>query len=66
MTWLIQWAAPIDDIPAACQAIANDIRRWIDLGCVTLDGLPGKRYFANGIGIGFERGSQHHHLQRSA
>ena len=46
--------APINDIPAACQAIANDIRRWIDLGCVTLDGLPGKRYFANGIGIGFD------------
>ena len=42
------------EIDAACKAIANDKRRKIDIGQIITDDIPEGRYFANGVGIGFD------------
>ncbi|MBU1050759.1 YegS/Rv2252/BmrU family lipid kinase [Candidatus Bipolaricaulota bacterium] len=42
------------DLSAACQALGDDHRRWIDVGRVTGGDFPEGRYFGNGIGIGFD------------
>jgi diacylglycerol kinase (ATP) len=38
----------------ACKLIANNKRRKIDVGHIIADEVPEGRYFANGIGIGFD------------
>lgn len=38
----------------ACQAIARDRRKWIDVGWVKGGDYPEGRYFGNGVGVGFD------------
>jgi diacylglycerol kinase (ATP) len=42
------------DLEAACQALADGQRRWIDVGFVQGGDYPLGRYFGNGVGIGFD------------
>lgn len=42
------------DIDSACKLIANGKSRKIDIGHILTDDLPEGRYFANGLGIGFD------------
>ena len=42
------------DLAAACQALADNQRRWIDVGFVQGGDYPNGRYFGNGVGIGFD------------
>jgi len=42
------------NIDSACNLIANGTRRKIDIGHIVSDDLPDGRYFANGLGIGFD------------
>ena len=42
------------DLPAACQALACNARRLIDVGRVVGGLYPQGRYFGNGVGIGFD------------
>lgn len=42
------------DLEIACQALAKDRRRWIDVGFVAGGDYPNGRYFGNGVGIGFD------------
>jgi len=37
-----------------CAALQADRRKRIDIGCITGPEVTGKRYFGNGIGIGFD------------
>ena len=38
----------------ACEALAGNRRRWIDIGCIYGGLYPQGRYFGNGVGIGFD------------
>jgi YegS/Rv2252/BmrU family lipid kinase len=42
------------DLEAACQLLAGDHRRKIDIGLVKGGDYPDGRYFGNGVGIGFD------------
>jgi diacylglycerol kinase (ATP) len=42
------------DLETACRSVAQDSRRWIDIGRVTGGDYPQGRYFGNGIGVGFD------------
>ena len=42
------------DLSAACRVLAQDKRRWIDVGRVTGGDYPQGRYFGNGVGVGFD------------
>jgi len=42
------------NIETACKLIAKSTRRKIDMGHIVTDDLPEGRYFANGLGIGFD------------
>jgi len=42
------------DLELACQALAEDQRRWIDIGRVSGGIHPEGRYFGNGLGVGFD------------
>jgi len=42
------------DIDSACRDLARDVRRTIDVGCVTGGLFPEGRFFGNGVGIGFD------------
>jgi len=42
------------DLASACKMIARGNRRKIDVGKIVTDDLPEGRYFANGVGIGFD------------
>ena len=42
------------DLESACCSLAQDCRRWIDIGRVTGGDYPQGRYFGNGIGVGFD------------
>jgi YegS/Rv2252/BmrU family lipid kinase len=42
------------DLDAACQALVQDRRRWIDIGLARGGDYPDGRYFGNGVGIGFD------------
>ena len=42
------------DIELACRSLAQDQRRWLDVGCVRGGDYPQGRYFGNGVGIGFD------------
>ena len=42
------------DLKAACLALANGHRRWLDVGWVRGGDYPDGRYFGNGVGIGFD------------
>ena len=42
------------DIAAACKLIATNTRRKIDVGHIITDDVPEGRFFANGVGIGFD------------
>jgi len=42
------------DLSAACRVLAQDRRRWIDVGRVTGGDYPQGRYFGNGVGVGFD------------
>ncbi len=41
-------------VDPACELIAKDRRRKIDIGHIVTDEVPEGRYFANGLGIGFD------------
>ena len=43
-----------DDLATACQILAKNHRQPLDLGYVVGGDFPEGRYFANGIGIGFD------------
>jgi diacylglycerol kinase (ATP) len=45
--------APLE-FDAACEALAGNQRRLIDVGCITGGLYPQGRYFGNGVGIGFD------------
>jgi YegS/Rv2252/BmrU family lipid kinase len=42
------------DLAAACRVLAQDQRRWVDVGRVVGGDYPQGRYFGNGIGVGFD------------
>jgi len=42
------------DLEQACQALAGDQRRWIDVGRVSGGTVPEGRYFGNCVGVGFD------------
>ncbi len=42
------------DMEPACRSLAQDQRRWMDVGCVRGGDYPLGRYFGNGVGIGFD------------
>lgn len=42
------------DLELACQALAADQRRWLDVGLVQGGDYPQGRFFGNGVGIGFD------------
>jgi len=44
---------PVDPMQA-CQVLAGGIRRQVDVGLVQGGDFPDGRYFANGVGIGFD------------
>jgi YegS/Rv2252/BmrU family lipid kinase len=41
-------------VEAACQALAQGRRKWIDVGLAQGGDYPEGRYFGNGVGIGFD------------
>jgi diacylglycerol kinase (ATP) len=43
-----------DDLTGACDALAGDFHRTIDVGHVAGGDFPEGRYFGNGVGIGFD------------
>jgi YegS/Rv2252/BmrU family lipid kinase len=43
-----------EGIEAACQALAQNLRKWIDVGFVRGGDYPQGRYFGNAVGIGFD------------
>jgi len=43
-----------EGIDAACELISKNTRRKIDIGHIIADEVPAGRYFANGLGIGFD------------
>lgn len=42
------------DLASGFQCLADNHRRWIDVGRVVVDTNPAPRFFVNGIGIGFD------------
>ncbi len=42
------------ELQAACQNLAQNHRRTIDIGLVTSELYPKGRYFGNGVGVGFD------------
>ena len=42
------------DLEQACQALAANQRRWLDVGFVQGGDYPQGRFFGNGVGIGFD------------
>lgn len=42
------------DLEQACQALATNRRRWLDVGFVQGGDYPQGRFFGNGVGIGFD------------
>ena len=51
---LIFGLAQEQGVEPACSLIAKDSRRKIDVGHIVADEVPEGRYFANGLGIGFD------------
>jgi diacylglycerol kinase (ATP) len=43
-----------EDMESACQVLAADQRRWIDIGRVVGGDYPQGRYFGNFMGVGFD------------
>ncbi len=41
-------------LPEAVAALQADVRQRIDVGCITGPEVEGRRYFGNGIGMGFD------------
>jgi YegS/Rv2252/BmrU family lipid kinase len=42
------------ELAAACQTLAENHRRTIDIGRVTSEMFPNGRFFGNGVGVGFD------------
>jgi diacylglycerol kinase (ATP) len=42
------------DLTQACQTLAQNQRRTIDIGCISGGDFPLGRYFGNGVGLGFD------------